>query len=136
MDGSRRIEGIICQADEQGMEVILMRPLTSGAFERLMVEAFPQIGVLGVGCLLLNHVFSGPYVDVALVGGHVPRPHESWFVSRRQSLAPEITGNAASRIGRVKPHDRKVRWPSQRPGCSIEVRLARKQCRAERWRKR
>jgi hypothetical protein len=36
-------QGIIRQAEEQGMGVILMRPLTSGVFQRLMAEAFPEI---------------------------------------------------------------------------------------------
>ena len=35
--------GVIRQAKEQGMGVILMRPLTSGVFQRLMAEAFPEI---------------------------------------------------------------------------------------------
>ena len=60
--------GVIRQAKEQGMGIILMRPLTSGVFQRLMAEAFPEIDVLGVGRLLLNYVLSDPYVDVALVG--------------------------------------------------------------------
>jgi hypothetical protein len=60
--------GVIRQAKEQDMGVILMRPLTSGVFQRLMAEAFPEIDVLDVGRLLLNYVLSDPYVDVALVG--------------------------------------------------------------------
>jgi predicted aldo/keto reductase-like oxidoreductase len=60
--------GVIRQAKEQNMGVILMRPLTSGVFQRLMAEAFPEIDVLDVGRLLLNYVLSDPYVDVALVG--------------------------------------------------------------------
>ena len=55
------------------MGVILMRPLTSGVFQRLMAEAFPEIDVLDVGRLLLNYVLSDPYVDVALVGMREPR---------------------------------------------------------------
>ena len=35
--------GVIRQAEEQQMGVILMRPLTSGVFQRLMAEAFPEI---------------------------------------------------------------------------------------------
>ena len=64
--------GVIRQAEEQGMGVILMRPLTSGVFQRLMTEAFPEIDVLDVGRLLLNYVLSDPYVDVALVGVREP----------------------------------------------------------------
>jgi hypothetical protein len=35
--------GVIRQAEEQGMGILLMRPLTSGVFQRLMAEAFPEI---------------------------------------------------------------------------------------------
>jgi hypothetical protein len=35
--------GVIRQAEEQEMGVILMRPLTSGVFQRLMAEASPEI---------------------------------------------------------------------------------------------
>ena len=60
---------MIRQAKEQEMGVILMRPLTSGVFQRLMADAFPEVDVLDVGRLLLNYVLSDPYVDVALVQG-------------------------------------------------------------------
>jgi hypothetical protein len=63
--------GVIRQADEQGMGIILMRLLTSGVFQRLMAEAFPEIDVLDVGRLLLNYVLSDSYVDVALVGDDI-----------------------------------------------------------------
>jgi len=92
--------GIIRQADEQGMGIILMRPLTSGVFQRLMAEAFPEIDVLDVGRLLLNYVLSDPYVDVALVGMREPR-----FVERNN----EISDDVASRIDLAKLHDRYVR---------------------------
>ena len=36
-------QGIIRQAEEQEMGIILMRPLTSGVFQRLMADAFPEI---------------------------------------------------------------------------------------------
>ncbi|MBN1642004.1 MAG: aldo/keto reductase, partial [Anaerolineae bacterium] len=65
-------EGVIRQADALGMGIVLMRPLTSGVFQRLMARAFPQIDVLDVGRLLLNYVLSDPYVDVALVGMREP----------------------------------------------------------------
>jgi predicted aldo/keto reductase-like oxidoreductase len=81
--------GVIRQAKEQEMDVILMRPLTSGVFQRLMAEAFPEIDVLDVGRLLLNYVLSDPYVDVALVGMREPR-----FVE----LNNEISDDVASRI--------------------------------------
>jgi len=66
-------EGIIRLADAQKMGVILMRPLTSGVFQRLIAMTWPQIPTEEVGRLLLNYVLSDPYVDVALVG--VREPH-------------------------------------------------------------
>jgi hypothetical protein len=93
-------EGVIRQADAQGMGIVLMRPLTSGVFQRLMAEAFPEIDVLAVGRLLLNYVLSDPYVDVALVGVREPR-----FVE----LNNEISDDVASRIDLAALHDRYVR---------------------------
>jgi predicted aldo/keto reductase-like oxidoreductase len=93
-------QGIIRQAEEQGMGIILMRPLTSGVFQRLMAEAFPEIDVRDVGRLLLNYVLSDPYVDVALVGMREPR-----FVA----LNDEISDDVASRIDLTALHDRYVR---------------------------
>jgi predicted aldo/keto reductase-like oxidoreductase len=92
--------GVIRQAEEQGMDIILMRPLTSGIFQRLMADAFAEIDVLDVGRLLLNHVLSDPYVDMALVGMREPR-----FVV----LNNEISDDTASRIDLAKFHDRYVR---------------------------
>ena len=92
--------GIIRQAAEQGMGIILMRPLTSGVFQRLMADAFPGIDTLKVGRLLLKTVLSDPYVDVALVAMRKPR-----FVE----LNNEISDDVASRIDLAKLHDRYVR---------------------------
>ncbi len=66
-------EGIIRQAEAQGMGIILMRPMTSGVFQRLMAETLPGIDQEAVGRLLLNYVLSDPYVDVALIGMREPR---------------------------------------------------------------
>jgi predicted aldo/keto reductase-like oxidoreductase len=92
--------GIIRQAEERGMGIILMRPLTSGVFQRLMAEVFPEIDVLRVGRLLLNYVLSDPYVDVALVGMREPRFME---------LNNEISDDVSSRIDLAQLHDRYVR---------------------------
>jgi predicted aldo/keto reductase-like oxidoreductase len=93
-------QGIIRQAEEQEMGIILMRALTSGVFQQLMAEASPEIDVLDVGRLLLNYVLSDPYVDVALVGVREPR-----FVE----LNNEISDDVASRIDLAQLHDRYVR---------------------------
>ena len=104
--------GIIRQAEEQGMGIILMRPLTSGVFQRLMAEAFPEIDVLDVGRLLLNYVLSDPYVDVARVRGRVPRPGEPRFVE----LNNEISDDVASRIDGCEAH----LGGAARPLCELE----------------
>lgn len=54
-------EGIIRQADSHALRIVLIRPMTSGIFQRLMADAFLQIDVLDVGRLLLNYVLSDPY---------------------------------------------------------------------------
>jgi hypothetical protein len=82
------------------MGIVLMRPLTSGVFQRLMVEAFPEIDVLDVGRLLLNYVLSDPYVDVALVGMREPRYAE---------INNAISDDVASRIDLNQLHERYVR---------------------------
>jgi predicted aldo/keto reductase-like oxidoreductase len=92
--------GVIRDAHTRGMGIILMRPLTSGVFQRLMAEAFSAIDVLDVGRLLLNYVLSDPYVDVALVGMREPR-----FVD----LNNEISDDVALRIELAHLHDRYVR---------------------------
>ena len=58
------------------MGIILMRPLTSGVFRRLMAEARATASQATgrVGRLLRNDVLSDRYVDVALVGVRGPRP--------------------------------------------------------------
>jgi predicted aldo/keto reductase-like oxidoreductase len=93
-------QGIIRQAKEQEMGVILMRPLTSGVFQRLMADAFPEIQVLSVGRLLLNYVLSDSCMDVALVGVREPR-----FVE----LNNDISDDVASRIDLAQLRDRYVR---------------------------
>ena len=106
-------QGIIRQAKEQEMGVILMRPLTSGVFQRLMAGRRPpspristptRESALDVGRLLLNYVLSDPYVDVALVQGRGTRPREPRFVD----LNNEISDDAASRIDLAALHDRYV----------------------------
>ena len=87
--------GVIRQAKEQNMGVILMRPLTSGVFQRLMAEAFPEIDTLKVGRLLLNYVLSDPYVDVALVRVREPR-----FVELNNQVSDDI----ASRVDGCQAH--------------------------------
>jgi aryl-alcohol dehydrogenase-like predicted oxidoreductase len=93
-------EGIIRQADAKGMGIVLMRPMTSGVFQRLMAQAFPQVDTLDVGKLLLNYVLSDPYVDVALIGMREPR-----FVDLNNAISDDV----ASRIDLAALHDRYVR---------------------------
>jgi len=93
-------EGIIRQADAQGLGIVLMRPMTSGVFQRLMARTFPQIEVLDVGRLLLNYVLSDPYVDVALIGMREPR-----FVDLNNAISDDV----ASRLDLAQVHERYVR---------------------------
>ena len=79
---------------------ILVRPLTSGVFQRLMASAFPQLDTLDVGRLLLKTVLSDPYVDVALTGGHGVCLGEPRFVE----LNNEISDDVASRIDGCEAH--------------------------------
>jgi hypothetical protein len=69
------------------MGVVLMRPMTSGIFQRLMADRFPQIPLLEVGELLLNYVLSDPYVDVALIGMRQPR-----FVEINNAISDDLEG--------------------------------------------
>ena len=92
--------GIIRRADALGMGVVLMRPMTSGVFQRLMSATFPQISTLDVGRLLLNYVLSDPYVDVALIGMRDPR-----FVE----INAEISDDTDSRIDLEALHYRFAR---------------------------
>jgi hypothetical protein len=64
--------GIIRQADAKGMGILVMRPMTSGVFQRLMAAHFPGIDMREVGKLMLSYVLSDPYIDVALVGMREP----------------------------------------------------------------
>ena len=82
------------------MGIVLSRPLTSGVFQRLMTQTFPQIDTLEVGRMLLNYVLSDPYVDVALVGMRDPR-----LVERNNAISDDV----ASRIDLAALHDRYVR---------------------------
>jgi aryl-alcohol dehydrogenase-like predicted oxidoreductase len=93
-------EGVVRQADAQGMGIILMRPLTSGVFQRLMQQAFPEIDGERVGRLLLNYVLSDPYVDVALIGMRDPHLVE---------VNNAISDDVASRIDLAALHDRYAR---------------------------
>lgn len=90
-------EGIVRQAEAQGMGIILMRPMTSGVFQRLMAQTFPGIDPEAVGRLLLNYVLSDPYVDVALIGMREPR----WV-----DVNNAISDDMASRLDLAALHNR------------------------------
>ena len=92
--------GIIRQADAQGMGIVLMRPLTSGTFQKLMRWTFPGIDTMAVSRLLLNYVLSDPYVDVALTGVRDPCLVE---------INNEISDDSSSRLDLVALHNRFAR---------------------------
>ena len=60
--------GVMREAEAQNMGIVTMRPLTSGIFQRLMTEAFPQLAETDLSGFLLNYVLSNPFVDVAIIG--------------------------------------------------------------------
>jgi hypothetical protein len=60
--------GVIPDAVEQEMGIVLMRSTTSRVFPRLMRQCFPQEAQnLDLDAFLLNYVLSNPLVNVALM---------------------------------------------------------------------
>ena len=85
------------EAEEQNMGIVIMRPLTSGIFQRLMPRAFPQLADADLTPFLLNYVLSNPFVDVAIIG------------MRRASEVEQnnaISDNTALRLDLEKVHHR------------------------------
>jgi hypothetical protein len=105
---------VIRQAEEQGMGIILMGPLASGVFQRLMAEAFPDIdavasdGRSGPPSAQLRALGSvrgrggGPR---ARNEGHGACLSEPWFVELNNEISDDVT----SRIDLAALHDRYVR---------------------------
>jgi aryl-alcohol dehydrogenase-like predicted oxidoreductase len=60
--------GVMREAEAQSMGIVIMRPLTSGIFQRLMASAFPRLADADLSAFLLNYVLSNPLVDVAIIG--------------------------------------------------------------------
>jgi len=60
--------GVMREAEDQNMGIVIMRPMTSGIFQRLMTKAFPQLADADLSAFLLNYVLSNPFVDVAIIG--------------------------------------------------------------------
>ena len=90
--------GIIREAKAQGMGVVTMRTLTSGIFQRLFHQSFPEVAdALGLDRFLLNFVLSNPLIDVALVG--MRRPDE---VEAHNALSEDV----AERVDLVGLHVR------------------------------
>ena len=93
-------QGVIRQADALRMGIVLMRPLTSGVFQRLMTKAFPHLSKADLSRFCLNYVLSDPYVDVALVGVRDPRLVE---------VNNAISDDVASRLDLAEVHYRFAR---------------------------
>jgi len=90
-------QGVMREAEEQNMGIVIMRPMTSGIFQRLMNRAFPQLSEADLGAFLLNYVLSNPFVDVAIIG--MRRADE---VDRNNA----ISDNTAARLDLAAVHDR------------------------------
>jgi len=106
-------QGVIRQADALGMGIILMRPLTSGVFQRLLTASFPHISKADVSRLCLNYVLSDPYVDVALVGVRDPALVE---------VNAAISDDVESRLNLAAVHYRFARPREERPVASRKPR--------------
>ena len=89
--------GAMREAEAHNMGIVIMRPMTSGIFQRLMKRAFPQLSEADLGAFLLNYVLSNPFVDVAIIG--MRRAAE---VDRNNA----ISDNTAARLDLAAVHDR------------------------------
>ncbi len=75
-DPSRKA-GIMLEAEQQGMGIVVMRPLTSGIFPKWLAHALPEAlqtpeHQARLRAALLGFVLSNPYVNSALVGMRTP----------------------------------------------------------------
>ena len=92
--------GIIREAKARDMGVVTMRTLTSGIFQKLMRQSFPEaMAGLDLERFLLNFVLSNPLINVALVG--MRRPEE---VEANNALSDD----EATRLDLVALHVRHV----------------------------
>jgi len=89
--------GAMREAEAHNMGIVIMRPMTSGIFQRLMRRTFPQLSEADLGAFLLNYVLSNPLVDVAIIG--MRRAAE---VDRNNA----ISDNTAARLDLAAVHDR------------------------------
>lgn len=60
--------GVMMEAEAGDVGVVVMRPLTSGTFQKLTRTAALQLEPADAHRLLLTYVLSNPFVDVAIVG--------------------------------------------------------------------
>jgi aryl-alcohol dehydrogenase-like predicted oxidoreductase len=89
--------GVMREAENQNMGIVIMRPLSSGIFQRLMATAFPQLADADLSAFLLNYVLSNPFVDVAIIG------------MRRAAEAEQnnaLSDNTSLRLDLEQVHDR------------------------------
>jgi aryl-alcohol dehydrogenase-like predicted oxidoreductase len=89
--------GVMREAEAQNMGMVIMRPMTSGIFQRLMPQVFPQLADADLSGFLLNYVLSNPLVDVAIIG--MRRAEE---VERNNALSDDM----AARLDLEEIHNR------------------------------
>jgi len=89
--------GAMREAEAHNMGIVIMRPMTSGIFQRLMRRGFPQLSEADLGAFLLNYVLSNPFVDVAIIG--MRRAEE---VDRNNA----VSDDTAARLDLAAVHDR------------------------------
>ncbi len=84
-------QGIIFDAKARGMGIVTMRSLTSGIFQKLMRQAFPQLAEADLEGFLLNYNLSNPYLDVVLVGmRRVEEVEKNNYISEDLSLRLDL----------------------------------------------
>ena len=60
---------MVPEAESQGMGIVVMRPLTSGTFQKWIRHIYPDVDRhVDLPRALLGYVLSNPLVDVAIVG--------------------------------------------------------------------
>jgi uncharacterized protein len=65
--------GVMYEAEAQKMGIVVMRPLTSGIFQRWIKGVFPDVDrYVDVPKALLTFVLSNPLTDVAIIGMRSP----------------------------------------------------------------
>lgn len=92
--------GVMRDAETHGMGIVTMRTLTSGIFQKLMRQVFPDaMATAELDRLCLSYVLSNPLVDVAIVGMRRAAEVEA---------SVELSDDAGARLDLVALHHRQT----------------------------